>query len=256
MISFKSFKDMNTSECIKKLNQEGHYCFENLLNDTELNTLTKLVESKLKENNNKYFFLADNKLNETFINNKEFLSKFENLFRELSINLKINDFEKQNIYKVLRVVTGKKNEKESYRYHFDAHLFTLLIPIIIPSRKDSNNGDLIIFPNIRKVGKSLILNILQKLIFQNRITKLLLKNNCIFKNKSMLLKLKPGNVYIFYGYRTLHGNQTINPNDVRATILLHFYDIFKNSKLVKFNRKLRLRNEGKIIKENKKNHFR
>ena len=68
----------------------------------------------------------------------------------------------------------------------------------------------------------------------------------------MLLKLKPGNVYIFYGYRTLHGNQTINPNDVRATILLHFYDIFKNSKLVKFNRKLRLRNEGKIIKENKK----
>ena len=74
MISFKSFKDMNTSECLKKLNQEGHYCFENLLNDTELNTLTKLVESKLKENNNKYFFLADNKLDETFINNKEFLS--------------------------------------------------------------------------------------------------------------------------------------------------------------------------------------
>ena len=242
---------MNTDECIKKLENEGFYCFKNLLSNNEINSLIELVRKKLNENNKKYFFLADQKLNNTIINNYKFISKFEELFKNLSLNLNLKNFDKQKIYKVLRVITGNKNEKESYRYHFDAHLFTVLVPIIIPKRENSNNGNLIIFPNIRKIIKSLLLNIIQKIFFQNRITKFLLKNNYIYKNKVTLLNLKPGNVYIFYGYRTLHGNQSIDPRDVRATLLLHFYDIFNDSKLIKFNRNIRIRNENRTIKKNK-----
>ena len=241
---------MNITECIKKIENDGFYCFENLINQNELNSLTQLVREKLRENNNKYFFLADQKLNNTVINGHEFISKFEKLFQKLSLNLNLKNFNNQKIYKVLRVITGNKNEKESYRYHFDAHLFTVLVPIIIPKRENSNNGNLIIFPNIRKVIDSLYLNIIQKIIYQNRFTKFLLKNNYIFKNKSILLKLIPGNVYIFYGYRTLHGNQSIDSRDVRATLLMHFYDIFNDSKLIKLNRNLRLKNENEIIKKN------
>ena len=109
------------------------------------------------------------------------------MFENLSLNLNLKNSNKQNIYKVLRVITGNKNEKESYRYHFDAHLFTVLVPIIIPKRENSNNGNLIIFPNIRKVRDSLYLNIIQKIFFQNRFTKFLFKNNYIFKNRSVLL---------------------------------------------------------------------
>lgn len=241
---------MNILECINKLEKEGFYCFENLIDKSQLDSLVQLVKEKLSENNNKYFFLADQKLNNTIINDKEFISIFEKIFENISLNLNLKNANKQEIYKVLRVITGNKNEKESYRYHFDAHLFTVLVPIIIPEREKSHNGDLIIFPNIRKVINSLYLNIIQKIIFQNRFTKFLLKNNYIFKNKSVLLKLKPGNVYIFYGYRTLHGNQSIDYRDVRATLLLHFYDIFNDSKLIKLNRKLRLKNENKTINKN------
>ena len=241
---------MNILECINKLEKEGFYCFENLIDKSQLDSLVQLVKEKLSENNNKYFFLANQKLNNTIINDKEFISIFEKIFENISLNLNLKNANKQEIYKVLRVITGNKNEKESYRYHFDAHLFTVLVPIIIPEREKSHNGDLIIFPNIRKVINSLYLNIIQKIIFQNRFTKFLLKNNYIFKNKSVLLKLKPGNVYIFYGYRTLHGNQSIDYRDVRATLLLHFYDIFNDSKLIKLNRKLRLKNENKTINKN------
>ena len=241
---------MNILDCINKLEKEGFYCFENLIDKSQLDSLVQLVKEKLSENNNKYFFLADQKLNNTIINDKEFISIFEKIFENISLNLNLKNPNKQEIYKVLRVITGNKNEKESYRYHFDAHLFTVLVPIIIPEREKSHNGDLIIFPNIRKVINSLYLNIIQKIIFQNRFTKFLLKNNYIFKNKSVLLKLKPGNVYIFYGYRTLHGNQSIDYRDVRATLLLHFYDIFNDSKLIKLNRKLRLKNENKTINKN------
>ena len=227
---------MNILDCINKLEKEGFYCFENLIDKSQLDSLVQLVKEKLSENNNKYFFLADQKLNNTIINDKEFISIFEKIFENISLNLNLKNPNKQ--------------EKVSYRYHFDAHLFTVLVPIIIPEREKSHNGDLIIFPNIRKVINSLYLNIIQKIIFQNRFTKFLLKNNYIFKNKSVLLKLKPGNVYIFYGYRTLHGNQSIDYRDVRATLLLHFYDIFNDSKLIKLNRKLRLKNENKTINKN------
>ena len=67
-----------------------------------------------------------------------------------------------------------------------------------------------------------------------------------------ILKLNPKNIYIFNGFRTLHANMNINPKDIRATILVHYYDIFKDSLLVKTNRKMRIKKELKNIQSNKK----
>ena len=46
-----------------------------------------------------------------------------------------------------RAVTTR-NKKESGNFHFDAHLFTILVPIFIPERENSQNGDLVIYPNL------------------------------------------------------------------------------------------------------------
>ncbi len=243
---------INISDCIKKLDKDGYFSSTKILTKKDLDNLQKLVRVNLKKNNNSYFFLADKKLNNTFVNNKIFIKKFENFFDKLAKNLKLKNYKKQKIYKVLRVIAGNRSKKESFRYHFDAHLFTVLIPIFIPKNKTKNNGNLIIYPNFRKITNILFVNIIQKLLFQNRITKFLLKNRIIFNNKEKILKLKPGYIYIFYGYRTLHGNKDIDPNQVRATLLLHFYDLFNESNLIKLNRNLRLKNENKIIQKNKK----
>ena len=44
----------------------------------------------------------------------------------------------------------------------------------------------------------------------------------------------------------------IDPKDIRATILIHYYDIFKDSFLVKTNRNIRIKKELKNIKSNEK----
>ena len=243
---------INTTNCIKELNKKGFYSTNKIISKKDIKILKNLVKKKLKENNNQYFFLADKKLKNTYINENKFIYKFQYLLNDLSKQLNLKNYKKQKIYKVLRVIAGNRSEKESYRYHFDAHLFTILIPIIIPNKKNTNNGDLIIFPNIRKINNSLVINIIQKILFQNRITKFLLKRNFFIKKRSNVLKLKPENIYIFYGYRTLHGNQNIDSGAIRATLLLHFYDLFDQSKLVKLNRNLRQKREQKIIKKNKK----
>jgi hypothetical protein len=54
-----------------------------------------------------------------------------------------------------------------------------------------------------------------------------------------LLKLKqipmvPGNLYFFWGYRSVHANEACNPDKTRATALFHFGDPHASSRLRKF----------------------
>ena len=54
-----------------------------------------------------------------------------------------------NQYHIARLVEPG-NSKEMYRAHFDSHIFTMVLPIKIPtSQKDNIKGDLIYFPNSR-----------------------------------------------------------------------------------------------------------
>ena len=242
--------DQNKINLIKKdIDTKGFHCIENFITNEELNILRELVNQKLVENNYQYFFLTSEGGSNNLLNDEKFFENIENLLKKIttSFNYKIRDNEK--LYKVLRVVTGEKSKKVSLDFHFDAHLLTLLIPIYIPNRKNSNNGNLIIIKNLRKLTSYLFKNIFQKIFFQSKFfKKFFIQKNLI---KKEILNLYPGNVYIFNGFRTLHANMNIDPKDIRATILVHYYDIFKSSFLVDLNRKMRIKKELKNINSNK-----
>ena len=94
----------------------------------------------------------------------------------------------------------------SFDFHFDAHQYTILVPIIIPNTGNQNtNGNLILFPNLRKKTKSLLINIIQKNIFQNKISKIILKylshKNLI---KKKIIKFNKKDIYLFNCFRSLH----------------------------------------------------
>ena len=102
------------------------------------------------------------------LNNEEFSLKIKKLLIKVLREYNFVNREKEELYKVLRVVTGKKSQKVSLDFHFDAHLLTLLVPIYIPNREDSDNGDLIIIKNLRKLHSNIILNIFQKIFFSEQ----------------------------------------------------------------------------------------
>ena len=240
--------ETNISEIKKNIDEKGFHLMENFLNKMEIDLLRSYVDEKLKKNNYQYFFLTSETTKDEILNNNEFFSKFDEILKKITkeFNFSIRDDEK--LYKVLRVVTGEKSKKVSLDFHFDAHLLTLLIPIYIPNRANSDNGNLLIIKNLRNITKNIFKNILQKFYYQSSLYKR------FFINKDLSLKetlyLKPGNAYIFNGFRTLHANMNINPKDIRATILVHYYDIFKDSILVKTNRMMRIKKEQKNIKSN------
>lgn len=232
------------------INTSGFVEIENYISENELQALKKFIDTKLKENQNQYFFLTSEGRERTLLNDENFFKKIEELLKKTAVNFGIDIDENEKLYKVLRVVTGEKSKKVSLDFHFDAHLLTLLIPIYIPNRENSNNGNLVIIRNLRKLTKNIFVNIIQKIFYQSSVFKKVFINTGIVKSE--ILNLKPGNVYMFNGFRTLHANHEINPRDIRATILIHYHDIFRDSYLVKKNRDLRIKRELKNIKSNQK----
>ena len=243
------------NDCLDNLNKQGFHCFNNFINQKEQSELEKIVSNHIYKNNNKSFFLMDKGFDKTFINSDSFLDKFYKLFYGLSKNENLSSYRKQKIFKNLRVISQSKMHSTSFDFHFDAHQYTILVPIIIPDTGNQNtNGNLILFPNLRKKTKSLLINIIQKNIFQNKISKTILKylshKNLI---KKKIIKFNKKDIYLFNGFRSLHGNQPVLEGHIRATLLLHFYDNFHNSKLVKLNRSYRKLIEDINIKKNTMN---
>lgn len=239
---------MDINKLKSEIESNGYAELDSFITENELSILRNLVNEELTKNNNQYFFLSTKNSDNKVLNDKEFLKKNEILLKKLTEVYKFHIRESEETYKVLRVVTGFKSKKVSLDYHFDAHLLTLLVPIYIPDREGSNNGHLIIFKNFRSITKSLFKNIFQKIFYQSTFFKKLFINTGFVKGQ--ILKLKPGNIYIFNGFRTLHTNLNIDPKDIRATLLVHYHDIFKDSYLVKKNRENRNKKEIQNLKDN------
>ncbi len=142
------------NNCLDNLNKVGFHCFNDFIDENEQSELENIVSDYILKNNNKSFFLMDEGLENTFINSDKFLKKFYELFYNLSEKENLPSYKDQKIFKNLRVIAQSKMHSTSFDFHFDAHQYTILVPIIIPDTGDQNtNGNLILFPNLRKKNK-------------------------------------------------------------------------------------------------------
>jgi len=118
------------------------------------------------------------------------------------------------------------NSKEMYRAHFDSHLFTMVLPIKIPSAPSGESiGELLYFSDARSAPKSEICNFLGKASFKRfankkGMEKLALRQNLReddFQDYCPLL---------FIGNTTLHTNRQVSQvcSTYRLTLLAHFFD--------------------------------
>ena len=129
-------------------------------------------------------------------------------------------------YHIARYVQGG-DESESFRAHFDAHLYTLVLPIRIPKvlSEDDTIGDLVFFPHVRKYPKSELRNIFDKFYFKRYASKTGI--NRLSKKKLMITEnFQSYRPVIFSGLTSLHANKVVslNASGNRLTLLAHFFD--------------------------------
>lgn len=192
----------------------------------------KLPELKLTDD--QVDFLSSFKFGKTYTEgselNKEYLKTFDfNSLKDqlrhvaldrLNLRVEIND-----IYTVSRYLKSYDN-LESYRGHFDSHVFTIVTPVLMPSAKSSESGQLIVFPKIRKEPKNELHNIFgkiwYKLFYNGRVgfEKLMKTKNFTQFNFNDNIPV------LFLGRQCYHGNRAFDkaPNGERLTILTHLFD--------------------------------
>lgn len=231
----------------QKLNHSGVAFIKNVISLKDLNNLQNIVKNSISKNGERYFTIL-NPLNKEFNllkEDKEFFLLSKNISeKKLSRTIRKEDF-----LSVLRVITGDKTKEKSYQFHFDAYILTILIPIFIPQTQ-SDNGHLILYPNLRKKIRYSFINFLEKIFYQNYLSRTIIKNLLKKSVNKNIIKLKPGNIYFFWGYQSLHANLPIDPKLLRSTLLLHFGTVHDNSFADKFIKKFRHRMELK----NAQNH--
>lgn len=149
-------------------------------------------------------------------------------------------------YQVLRVVAGESGRGQSWRFHFDAYAVTAVVPLVIPDEPGGPHGDLVIYPRFRGTRRSVARNIIEKALMQNGPAQRLMSRPGMQRRfGAKTLRIVPGNVYLFWGYQTLHANEPCLPTSLRATALFHVGDPHETSMTTRLVQRWRLRSEAR-----------
>jgi hypothetical protein len=152
----------------------------------------------------------------------------------------------EEIYTALRVVAGSTGEERSLLHHYDKHVITALAPILIPEGPKQRAGELVVFPNRRGYRRFALFNIIEKAIVQSNWYRNRMTRRLAADDTANVKYLKPGNLYLFWGYRSYHSNFPVADDMVRATMLLHYGDPHPGSLILKARTLLQLRDERRI----------
>lgn len=223
--TFRSVDIATHQLIVREMDSTGYSCISNFLTAEQLAKLQHEVEIDAKKHHGEYFAhhggaAIERSLLGVLGASPEFRAMLASIYMEGVGKPAFSD----TIYPVLRCVQGGTGRRESNCFHYDASLLTVLLPIEIP-QQGKDRGDLIVFPNLRRVRSSVFMNVVEKLLIQNKWSRALI-TTAIKRGwvKPTKLQLVPGNLYMFWGYRTLHANEPCDPSSRRATAIFHYGD--------------------------------
>jgi hypothetical protein len=147
------------------------------------------------------------------------------------------------VYQALRVLSGQSGLKKAWKFHYDSYVITALVPIIIPSAPGVSRGDLVIYPRLRRMRRNAMVNVLERVVFQNRIAQHIMASTSIrLLLRARVVRMETRNIYFIRGYESLHANEPCPPDVLRCTALFHFADPHEGctiAKLIKNHRQRR-----------------
>ena len=128
----------------------------------------------------------------------------------------------QDVYHILRCLSGVSGQANSLRFHYDSYVVTALVPVSVPTRTDASGaGDLLLLPKRRPIRRTYPRNVLDKIMIENAVSQRRLKR-CYATGGLIRIGLRPGHLVLFWGYETGHTNEACDPRAIRATAIYHF----------------------------------
>ena len=141
-------------------------------------------------------------------------------------------------YQIYRCLKGITGQQHSNRFHYDSYVLTMLLPVAVP--EEGLRGDLLLVPNTRRIRRLYLLNVLDRFLIGNLIAQTILRFAARRRwSRIVAIRLEPGTMYFFWGYRSIHTNEPCDVDKLRATALFHYGDPHENSRIRMLTRRAR-----------------
>jgi hypothetical protein len=229
--SYHELADDEIASLVQQIDQTGYAVLRQYVPPAEIERLRLFVRETVAAAGNSYVALTgDVPVAGTALGAMAHSVGLKRIFRrtyELAASSPAKD---EGYHQVLRCLTGDAGQKNSLMFHYDSYVVTALLPIEVPAGK--NTGELILLRNVRPIRKNYLTNLADKVMLDNALTQRVLRAMAIrWPDRFVRLPMIPGDLYFFWGYRSVHTNLPCDPDKVRATALFHFGDPHSDSRL-------------------------
>jgi hypothetical protein len=255
MNAFRSTYELPVAEDVfRDLQQTGLVCFRGALTTDFVARCQQQVHAAVAERGERYFTLADvtSRADSPFASlgkDPRLLGLMEDVCRMTGIELGREPILQGNNLRVI-AGNGEDAEAQSLKFHYDSSILTMLVPVIIPDCGDLDSGHLVARLNDRPFGGSTLWNLCQKSWVQNALFRRWQQAQVrAGRWNDKLVKLDPGSLYLFWGYRSLHANLPCRPGSLRATALMFFGRPHPHDWLMRLRESSRYRKEARILEQ-------
>jgi hypothetical protein len=234
---YRELADEEVAALVREIDQSGYAIVRQYVPAEQIDQLRSFVRDKVAQAGGSYVALTgDTPVADTALGAMAHSPGLKRIFRrayQLAASAPAKD---DGYHQVLRCLAGDIGQKHSLVFHFDSYVVTALLPIEVPAGR--NSGELILLRNVRPIRKSYLANLADKVMLDNALTQRALRNVAARRiDRFVRLPMVPGDLYFFWGYRSVHTNLPSDPDKVRATALFHFGDPHCDSQLKRWLRR-------------------
>lgn len=244
---FSNLTSLDVNRLYQQMNDEGIAVVSRVVPPGKLAEARTFVERHLAQHNDQYFaYIGAQPVAESLMAELGQLPAFKELLDKLYCRATGTPANNDPVYQVLRVLKGSTGRRQAFRFHYDAYVVTAVLPIVIPPAADGPSGDLILYPRLRSIRSNFLVNLLEKVLMQNTLAQWIMARRPVCRLlRARVYHLQPGNLYLFWGYQSLHANQPCRPDSLRATAVFHLGNPHHRSRLAGWVQHLRMRREAR-----------
>lgn len=221
--------DAEVARLAKDIDQQGYGVLSNFVSEGELEPARALATAAVDAAGGEYVcFTGPDALAGTVLSEIPQSARFRNLCQRLYELGTGHSAPEVDFYQIFRCLQGTTGQRHSYRFHYDSYVVTALLPVVIP--ETGRRGDLLIIPEPRPIRRRYLANVLDKALVDNALTQKRFRRAARHGSSAIAIRMQPGNLYFFWGYRSVHTNEPCDPDKLRATALFHYGDPHQNSR--------------------------
>jgi ectoine hydroxylase-related dioxygenase (phytanoyl-CoA dioxygenase family) len=225
---FASLADENAHNLAQHIDDTGYAVVENYFSDEALAAIGAKVEANIDDSWNVLASPRSTAEDEGFLDRWKKAPEFLALCNSLACESYANEFHPKT-KQTLRVLHGQSSSIHSRQFHYDSYLVTAILPLVAP--KETGSCDLYLIPNSRPHRKWYISNVFDKLWVDSPVMQRHLKRK-LLQSRLTKVEMVPGNLYFFWGYRSLHASERFEQSGIRCTAVIH-YGLYHSQQLEK-----------------------